>query len=206
MTLADDTSARGARAGFSRTGASRISAATRRHARRLGRSADVLLALSLADLKARYGRGRARFIKWLLDPFALVGVYMVFVVFLLDRPGEAPGLSLACAVVPFNVLMMTVMNSMVTVQFRRSIVLNLGFKRSLLPPSSALTETMGFGASLVLLAIMMAVYGIAPTWSILWLPVAIGITVLFAVSCAYGGLLFGVWFPELINLARSGIR
>ena len=67
---------------------------------------------TIADLKVRYGRGGARLIKWIADPFALVGMYLVLVTLVLDRPGEAPGLSLACAVVPFQLVMATVANAM----------------------------------------------------------------------------------------------
>src|SRR3712207_7638393 len=52
------------------------------------------------SLRLRYGRGRAQLVKWLIDPFALVGVFLLLVVFVLDRDDPAPALSLACAVVP----------------------------------------------------------------------------------------------------------
>ena len=48
-----------------------------------------------------------------------------------------------------------------------------------------ITETIAFGSALLLLAVMMAVYGIAPTLAILWLPVVVGVTVLLSVSIAY---------------------
>lgn len=170
------------------------------------RTLELLWSLALADMRARYGRDRLNFLKWLIDPFALVGVYLVLVVFLIDRGGEAPGLSIACAVVPFHLLMMTVFSSMITVRERRAIVLNLGFRRELLPAASALTEAIAFSASLILLGVMMAIYGIAPTWAILWLPVVIAVMVLFTLSAAYPASIFGTWFPEWLNFARSLVR
>ena len=123
-------------------------------------------------------------VKWIADPFALVGVYLVLVTLVLDRPGEAPGLSLACAVIPFQLFATTVVNAMSAVAARRSIVLNMGFNRTLLPLSGALTETVAFGASLLLLVLMMVIYGVAPTPSILWLPVVIAATAVCGVSLA----------------------
>src|SRR5262245_4970945 len=102
---------------------------------------DVLVALTIADLRLRYGRGARRLLKWLLDPFALVGVYLLFVTFVLDLGGKAPGLSLACAVVPFQLIMSTVINAMIAVTTRSTIILNMSFKRVLIPISSVLTET-----------------------------------------------------------------
>jgi ABC-type polysaccharide/polyol phosphate export permease len=170
------------------------------------RVADLLVSLSLADMRARYGRDPLRFVKWMLDSMALVAVYLVLRTILLDRGGPAPGLSLACAVVPFHLMMMTVFNSMTTVRDRRSIVLNVGFNRTLLPASSACTEAIAFSGGLVLLAGLMAVYAVAPTAAILWLPVVVAVTVLFVLSLAYPASLFGTWFPEWQNIARSLVR
>jgi ABC-type polysaccharide/polyol phosphate export permease len=167
---------------------------------------DVLLALTVADIRARYGRGPLRLLKWLLDPFALVGVYLVLVAYVLDRPGFAPGLSLACAVVPFQLIMATVVNSMTAVTIRGSIILNMQFQRTLIPVSSTLTEAVGFGASLSMFVVMMVTYGIEPTWAILWMPVVIAVTIVFAIAISFPASLFGLWFRELRPLAISLVR
>ena len=52
---------------------------------------DLLIALSSSDLRARYGRGSWKSLKWLLDPFFATGVYLILVTFVIDRPGVAPG-------------------------------------------------------------------------------------------------------------------
>lgn len=64
------------------------------------------------DLRARYGRGGWQLVKWLFDPFALVGVYLLLVTFILRRGGEALGLSVSCAVIPFQLVMMSIVNAM----------------------------------------------------------------------------------------------
>jgi len=167
---------------------------------------DVLLSLTIADLKVRYGRGGWQLVKWIADPFALVGVYLVLVTLVLERPGEAPGLSLACAVIPFQLVTMTVVNAMSAVAARRSIVLNMGFSRTLIPLSGTLTETVAFAASLLLFAVLMVVYGVAPTVAILWLPAVVLVTVLFAVGIAYPAALLGVWMPDIGNFVMSFVR
>lgn len=171
------------------------------------RALDVLLALTASDLRSRYGRGPWRLLKWVLDPFALVGIYLLLVAFVLDRGGSAPGLSLACAVVPFQLVMMAVINGSTAVSQRRSIILNMGFRRVLIPLAGALTETVAFAGSLLLLALMMAVYEVGPTVAVAWLPVVIALNVLLAIGCAYGAALVGLWFhdlrPFLVSFART---
>jgi lipopolysaccharide transport system permease protein len=170
------------------------------------RSKDVLISLTISDLKVRYGRGGWQLVKWVADPFALVGVYLLLVTLVLNRKGEAPGLSLACAVIPFQLFTMTIVNAMSGVAERRTIVLNMGFNRTLLPISGTLTEAVAFAASLLLLAVMMAIYGIAPTLAILWLPVAIAITLLLSVGVAYPAALLGIWMPEIGSFVLSFMR
>ena len=58
--------------------------------RSLRHRVDVVVALTIADLKVRYGRGGARLLKWIADPFALVGVYLILLAVVLDRPGRRP--------------------------------------------------------------------------------------------------------------------
>jgi ABC-type polysaccharide/polyol phosphate export permease len=174
--------------------------------RSLRHRVDVAVALTVADLKVRYGRGGARLLKWIADPFALFGVYLVLITVVLDRQGEAPGLSLACSVVPFGLVMATVGNALGAIVLRRSVVLNMGFDRSLIPVAGMLTEAVAFGASLLLIALMMAIYGIAPTFAILWMPVVVLATMLFALALAYPAALIGVWMPDTKNFVSSAVR
>jgi lipopolysaccharide transport system permease protein len=170
------------------------------------RSADLLRVLTESDLRIRYGRGPWRFVRWLLEPVALVGVYLILVTIVLDRPGRAPGLSLTCAVVPFQLVMLTIANAMTALDARRPILLNMAFKRMLLPVSSALSEGAAFWSSILLLIVMMAAYRIAPTWNLLWFPVVWLVTFVLAISAAYGATLLGVWLRELSAFVLSFVR
>ncbi len=167
---------------------------------------DVLVALTRADLKLRYGRGPLRRLKWLLDPIAALGVYLALIALVIDREGHAAGLSVACAVVPFQLIMMTVINALRSVEVRRSIVANMSFRRVLIPISSTMTELVGFAGTLLLLPAMMAAYLVAPTPAALLLPVMIAVTVTLAVALAYPASLLGIWVPELNPFAVSAVR
>jgi homopolymeric O-antigen transport system permease protein len=166
----------------------------------------MLIALSAADLRVRYGRGPFQLVKWLLDPFLLVGVYLVLVTLVLDRPGQAPGLSLACAVIPFQLVLLSAFSAIAAIHGRQNIILNMGFNRMLIPIASVVTETIAFGAGFLLLAMMMAIYQIGPTIALLWLPLVVLVCISFAIALAYPISLFGVWVPHLRPLAGSLIR
>lgn len=183
-----------------------LSAATHSLRSRVRRTRDVLTVLTISDLRIRYGRGGLRVLKWFLDPFAALGVYLVLIVLVLNRPGGAPGLILVCAIVPFQLVMMTVANALGSVASRGSIIVNMTFPRILIPLSAVTTESVAFTASLVMLPLMMAIYGVAPTPAALWVVVALALTVALAIALAYPSALIGIWYPELASFAVSLVR
>jgi lipopolysaccharide transport system permease protein len=154
----------------------------------------------------RYGRGPVLVLRWLFDPFALVGVYLVLVVVVLDRPGTAPGLSLACAVVPFQLVMLAVANSLGAILMRGPIITNMAFPRTLIPVSSVLTESVVYLASFSVIFVMMAIYSIPPTLALAWLPLVAAVNILVAAAFAYPASLFGLWYRELRPFALSVVR
>jgi lipopolysaccharide transport system permease protein len=172
----------------------------------LVRSIELLRVMTESDLRFRYGRGPWRFVRWLFEPFALVGVYLVLVTFVLNRPGTSPGLSLACGVVPFQLVMLTIGNAMTALDSRRPILLNMAFKRMLLPLSSTLSESVGFGASLFLIFTMMGVYRTAPDWNVLWFPLVLLVNLVLAAAAAYPAILLGIWLRELRAFVQSFVR
>jgi teichoic acid transport system permease protein len=172
----------------------------------LARRLAVLLALAQSDLRLRYGRGPTRVLKWLLDPWAATGVYLLLDALVLRRGGHAVGLSVACAVVPFQLVVMSTATALRAVDRRHSIILNMAFDRMLLPVAATVTEGAAFLASLTLIPVLMGVYGIAPGVSILWTPLLLVLLVLFSVSLAFPAALFGLWFYSARSFAVSMLR
>lgn len=173
---------------------------------RARQTVDILKVLTRSDLKMRYGRGRVQLLKWLLDPLAALGVYLVLIAIVLDEGGSAVGLSLTCAIVPFQLVMTSVVNALSAVGLRGSIIINMPFPRSLIPISSVTTESVALVGSLTLIPLMMVIYGIAPTTALLWLPVAFIATLAVAIAFAFPAALIGIWYPELVSFAISLVR
>jgi lipopolysaccharide transport system permease protein len=173
---------------------------------RTRRAADLLVSLGTADMRVRYGRGPWQFFKWLADPFFVTGVYLALVALVLNRPGGEPGLSVACAVVPFQLIIATVVTALDSTRARSTIIGNMDFPRVFLPAASAFTETMAFVACSVLLVLMMAVYLVGPTVAIVWLPLVVLVNLSLAVAVAYPAALFALWFPDLRPFLVSVMR
>jgi lipopolysaccharide transport system permease protein len=168
---------------------------------------NTVAALTRWNIAMRYGRGRGRFLKWLLEPYAAAGVYLLLVAFVLHREGDAVGLSLACAIVPFQLIVSTVVNALSAVPMHRWVLTNMAFERSLIPFAAAVTETVGYAAALTLVPVMMIAYGVAPTVALLWFPALLVVSFLLALAAAYPAALIGLWFPGarpfMVNLSRA---
>lgn len=171
----------------------------------LRRRVHVLLALTRSDLRIRYGRGAWQLVNWIVNPFALVGVYLLLRI-MLDRGGNAAALSLSCAVVPFQLVILGCESAMGAVALREPVLLNRQFDRMLLPASAVLTEAFAFAASFLLFPLTMLLGGVAPTVHVLWLPVVVVVTLVFSQGLAWPAALFGLWFPTLKLLASQGLR
>ena len=150
------------------------------------RRLEVIWALSRSDLKIRYGRGVWQLGNWLINPFAQVGVYLLLRL-VLSRDAPSAALSIACAVVPFQLIVLTVESSMSAVSLREPVLLNRSFDRLLLP-------------------ITMIVGGVAPTWTLLWLPVVVAATLVLALGVAWPATLLGMWFPTIKVVVSQAVR
>jgi lipopolysaccharide transport system permease protein len=145
-------------------------------------------------------------LKWLIDPLAALGVYLVLVAFIFNQGEDAIGLSLVCAIVPFQFVVTISLGALTSITGRGSIILNMSFPRWLLPLSAAITESAASAASLIMVPLMLVAYGIGLTAATLWLPVALLLTVVFAASLAYPFSLIGIWWPEYHGLVISLVR
>ena len=183
-----------------------IPAALRSQAQGLRRRWEVLLTLAMAQLRDRFGRGHWQWLKWLLDPFAATGVYMLFVAVIVDRSEGPEGLIVACAVIPFQLVLQCILTGLTVVHERASLIQNLAFPRELLPAAVAITEGVGFAASLTLLPLMMLAYAIDPTVAIAWVPVVLALNLAIGLAGAYIATLFGAWYREMTPFFVSGVR
>jgi lipopolysaccharide transport system permease protein len=174
----------------------------------LGRSrrrGQVLIALARSDLRIRYGRGAWQVVKWLVDPFALVGIYLLLRV-ILGRGGEAAGLSVACGVVPFQIVLLSATSAMSAISLREPILLNMRFDRMLIPPAAVLTEALAFAASFLLFPALMIVYAVGPTAALLWLPALVTVTLVLSFGVAWPAALLGLWIPHVRVFAAQALR
>lgn len=153
---------------------------------------DVGRFLVWRDLKVRF-RQTAFGVVWaILQPLLLTAIFTIF----LNRVAGVYAYHLPYAVfalagvVPWTLFSRALITSSSSLVESASIIGKVYFPRLLLPLASAASYIVDFTMSLVVLAAVMAIYGVVPTITILLVPV-------FSLMALAGALAFGVWLSAV---------
>lgn len=164
----------------------------------LWRYRELFYHLTLRELKLRY-KQTILGVGWsLFQPLATVLVFVIFIGYM-GRTAEGIDhypLFVLLGVLPWTYFAQAVQNSGNSLIANERLVTKVYFPRLLLPLSNIGSATFDFLVALALVAIVMAIYGIAPGWSVLLLPLLIAMIFLTAVG-------FGVFFSALIVAQRD---
>ena len=160
------------------------------------RARELLVVLTLRDLRARY-KQTVLGVTWVfLQPIALVVVFSgIFrLLFGADRLPAAPGvpyaLSTCCAIVPWTLFAVGVGRAATSLVDDRALVTRVYFPRVLVPAAPLLAALVDFGVGAILVALVFAGYHATGAyvfhvrWALLTLPffTALAVATAFAVS------------------------
>lgn len=161
---------------------------------------DLLIYLVKSGLKAEHRNSYLGYFWWLLDPLLNVLVYYFLVVIILGRGGENYPLFLVIGLVVWRWISSAVNSSARSILRYSSIINQVYLPKSLFPLSFTLTQLFNFAFGLVVVALFLAIYGVIPSWDILYLPLIILVTVVFLLAV---GLVLGyitVFVRDIDNL------
>lgn len=153
---------------------------------------DLLWLLSKRSISARYRQSVLGFGWAFIKPFVTMVVFSVIFGRLAGVPTDGvpqPVFYLA-GLIPWTFFASSIGSATNSLTANKDLFTKVYFPRLILPFSSILTNAADFAISFILLALVMGVYGVMPTWGILALPVLI----LVLVATAAG---MGMWLATL---------
>jgi lipopolysaccharide transport system permease protein len=159
-----------------------------------------LFFLALRDIKLRY-KQTAFGVGWaVLQPLLTMAVFAVFFGHLgkLPSDGKPYALFVLVALVPWQLFAYALTQSSNSLVNEQRVITKVYFPRLLVPVASVLAGVVDFGVAFGLVAIGLAVFGVAPTWAVLALPVFVVFAVLTALSV-------GLWLSAL-NVQFRDVR
>ncbi|MEI3599703.1 MULTISPECIES: ABC transporter permease [unclassified Oceanobacillus] len=161
---------------------------------------DLLYYLVKSGLKAEHRNSYLGYFWWLLDPLLNVLVYYFLVVIVLNRGGEDYPLFLVVGLVVWRWISTTINSSSRSILRYSSIVNQVALPKAIFPISFTLTQLFNFMFGLVVIALFLAVYGVKPTWFMLYLPVLIVLQLVVHIAL---GLVLGyitIFVRDIENL------
>lgn len=97
---------------------------------------------------------------------------------------------------PWNLFAGALSRAGVSLVGNANLLTKVYFPRLVIPISAVVGGLVDFAISFAVLLVLMAVYGIAPTWQVVWLP-------LLVLLCMATALTFGLWLSALNVLYRD---
>jgi ABC-type polysaccharide/polyol phosphate export permease len=173
---------------------------------RVSRAWEALAALTLGGIREDRDFTPIGVLKWVIEPLLFTVVYFVLLVAVIGRTGNRPLLFLLCALLPYRYFSGVAAGSLNLIGRHSSILTNRSFPRGVLPLVLMGTEGVTFAISLVFLAPLMALYGVAPTLALAWLPAILLVLGTLTSGVAYLGSVVGLYFPDLRGLIQNLIR
>ena len=174
--------------------------------RELWRYRELLWFLGLRDIQLRY-KQTVLGVAWaVIQPLFTMIVFSVFFGRLggmADRlPARADGrpvpypVYVFCALLPWQLFAFALANSSKSLVASRDLITKVYFPRIIVPIAPLLCGLLDFGISFVLLGVMMAFFGVAPGWQIVFLP-------LFVLLALASALAVGLWLSALNVIYRD---
>src|SRR5690625_1241531 len=138
---------------------------------------DLLKYLVKSGLKAEHRNSYLGYFWWLLDPLLNIAVYYFLVVVILDRGGENYAVFLVIGLVVWRWISSSINTSANSILRYSSIINQVYLPKFIFPLSFTITQLVNFLFGLIVIALFLTVYGIVPTWHIVFLPYLIVITI-----------------------------
>lgn len=176
------------------------------------RRRHLLRMLVISNIKRQNKNSVLGYLWWLLDPILMTGVYYFLVAVLFKRgDSHAPYLLfLLIGVLCWKAFADSVGQSTLMLRNQAMIIKAISFPKAILPLSIVMSNTFFFMTSLLVAVGLALVYG--PHWGTwpslyyVFLPLIIGMQVLFTVGLALLVAALGVFFADIANITGHLLR
>lgn len=145
---------------------------------------DLLVTLASRDVKLRYRQTALGVIWVILQPLVAAGIFSFVFGRLAGMPSDGvPYIVFSYAgLLGWNAFSNTLTKTSSVLIQNSGLISKIYFPRLVLPFSTILSTLIDFGVAFLMMAVLMAIYGIAPGWQILLLPVWLLMVLMMAVG------------------------
>jgi lipopolysaccharide transport system permease protein len=144
---------------------------------------DLLLIHVMSDIKSRYKQSILGPAWAIVFPLALMLIFVVVRSIVgIESDGIPYPLFAYSALLPWTLFANSITYATPKIVQSRDLIRKVYFPREILPLAGVVTALVDFSLAFVLLAALMIYYQVAPTFTVLWVPVLLVIQLLLAVG------------------------
>jgi lipopolysaccharide transport system permease protein len=161
---------------------------------------ELLYFLTWRDIKVRYKQTVLGAAWAIIQPFFMMVVFSLFFGYLARVPSDGVPYPIFayCALLPWQLFAHALTESSNSLVANERLITKVYFPRLVVPISAVLGGLLDFAIAFAILLLMMAYYGVRPTWAIVTLPAFL----LLAMLTALGA---GLWLSAL-NVKYRDVR
>ncbi len=166
----------------------------------------LLFALSTRELKARYRASVLGFLWTFLNPTLNMLVYVLVFGVLMKSNVKHYAYYLFTGLLPWIYFSTSVMGGTSSVSDRRDLLTKVRFPAQVLPATVVLTNLLNFLLSLPLLLGLGLVFGVMPTWHVIFLVPVLIVQTFFTLALTYFFAALNVAFRDLQHIVGNLIQ
>jgi lipopolysaccharide transport system permease protein len=161
---------------------------------------ELLYFLTWRDIKVRYKQTVVGAAWAIIQPFFMMVVFSLFFGYLAKVPSDGIPYPIFayCALLPWQLFAHALTESSNSLVANERLITKVYFPRLVVPISAVLGGLLDFAIAFVILLLMMAYYGVRPTWAMVTLPAFLLLAMLTALGV-------GLWLSAL-NVKYRDVR
>ncbi len=145
---------------------------------------DLISYLTISKLKGQHKNSFLGYFWWLLDPLLNVLIYYFIVVIIFQRGGPNYGIYLVVGLVVWRWIASTVASASKSIASERAIITQVYLPKANFPIGAVLAQFINFTFGILVVGLFLVVFKITPSCELIWLPVIIGLQLVFMLAIA----------------------
>lgn len=159
---------------------------------------ELMTTLAWKNIALRYKQAYLGIAWAIVKPVTLMLIFTLVKSFVGIESGEIPyPILVFAALMPWTFFQESTSDGVTSVVGNTALIKKIYFPREIFPITSVLTKLVELGINFIILAGLMAWYGMMPSIYILWVPLIIAYTILAALTIAFVGAAINVYYRDV---------
>jgi len=159
-----------------------------------------------SNLKVTYREKLLGFLWTVLDPLAMMVVYVILVTVVFKRREPQYPVLLYSALLSWQWFVESVNGAAVSIARNAKLIQTIHFPKAILPLAEVIVGLVNYSAGLIALVPLLFIFRASITFHILWLPAIVSVQLVFTIGVALVVAMLGVYFRDIQNILQFSLR